>query len=112
MQPIPAPLNLKPLKAAETFVPPTPAEREEKLAHATQEFATLVYANFVKQMREASESEEGGGLFSGDAAMFASFFDQALAKDFAAQQGNALVTAIDRQLGARLKADQAAGGQP
>lgn len=113
MQPIPA-LKLKPLAAPETFVPPTQAEREETLAHATEEFAALVYAGFVKEMREASESEEGAGLFSGDAEMFAGFFDQALGKRFASQQGNALVKALGRQMGARLDAESGAkpGGLP
>ncbi|MOA51379.1 Rod binding protein [compost metagenome] len=62
-------------------------------------------------MREAAKGEnEEGGLFGGDSAMFAHFFDQQVGKAFAAQEGNGLKQALWQQMSQTLEAQVKAQG--
>lgn len=93
------------------WAPPTPDEQEAKLKGQVEEFASLLYAQMFQQMREAAKGEnEEGGLFGGDSAMFAHFFDQQVGKAFAAQEGNGLKQALWQQMSQTLAAQVKAQG--
>lgn len=68
------------------------------IREAAESFASYLYAQVFAKMRP-EESEEEGGMFSGEqAGMFMDFFDQALGKQFVAQGGNSLVDQLVTQL--------------
>lgn len=83
------------------------AQGSEETRQAAEEFAGYLFAQVFSQMRP--ESNEEGGLFSGEnAEMFMSFFDQAVGKSFAnSSSGNQLVDQLVQQLvQAQSKAQQ------
>ena len=93
------------------WTPPTASEQEAKLKGQVEDFASLLYAQMFQQIRESAKSEdEEGGLFGGDSAMFAHFFDQQVGKAFAAQEGNALKEALWQQMSKTLEAQQRKAG--
>ena len=104
--------NLKPLSTGQ-FVKPTIEDKKEVLKGQAEEFAGLLYAQLVREMRESgkdeeSEEEGGGGIFGGgDSAMFMQFFDQQVGKTFAKQSGSALKDALYRQLTSQLDTQDA-----
>lgn len=77
---------------------PVAAVGSEETRQAAEEFAGYLFAQVFGQMRP--ESNEEGGLFSGEhAEMFMSFFDQAVGKSFAnSGSGNQLVDQLVQQL--------------
>ena len=109
MQPISPPAFFKIPEPG--WAPPTAEAQAARLDAQVEEFASLLYAQMFQQMREAAQGEDGeGGLFSGNAAMFAHFFDQQVGKAFASAEGNGLKEALRQQLSKTLEAQSKAKG--
>lgn len=101
--------KLNPLTPGQ-FTAPTHEDKKEILKGQVEEFAGLLYAQLVREMREAAQDEEGESLFGGgDSAMFMHFFDQQVGKTFASQSGSALKESLYRQLSSQLDAQKAKG---
>lgn len=82
----------------EGTLPSAPREVQQGgIREAAESFASYLYAQVFSQMR--SEETDEDGLFSGETSgMFMDFFDQALGKQYAASNGNALVEQLVKQL--------------
>lgn len=103
MQPIPPPSFVPLPPAGFSFVKPTAQAREAELKKAVDEFASVLYSQMFREMRESGVDENEEGIFGGgDTNMFMHLMDQEIGKAYAASGGNGLKEALYRQLSGRL----------
>ena len=104
---------MQPIKPTPTFLQipqdglqqPSVVMQKEQLKTKVEEFATVLYAQMFAEMREAGKSEEDeeNSVFGGgDTNMFMHFMDEEVGKTFVKQGGNALTSALYKQLAQRL----------
>ncbi|MEB3197116.1 MAG: rod-binding protein [Candidatus Sericytochromatia bacterium] len=97
MQPIASPAFL-PLPAA-GFQKPDAAARENQLKQAVDDFASILFSQMFREMREAGKDEDEGSVFGGgDTNLFMHLMDQELGDSYARAGGNPLREAMLRQL--------------
>lgn len=108
MQPIQPPKFVPLPPAGFSFAKPTAEAREVELKKQVEEFASVLYAQMFREMRESGivekEGEDGEeGIFGGgDTNMFMHLMDQEVGKSFASAGGNGLKEALYRQLSSRM----------
>ena len=109
MEPI-KPISIHPLPPAGfSFTKPTAEAREAELKKTVNEFASVLYSQMFREMRESGivekEGEDGEeGIFGGgDSNMFMHLMDQEVGKSFASAGGNGLKEALYRQLSGQMK---------
>ena len=104
MQPIPPPSFLHLPQAGFSYQKPTAEAREGELKKAVDEFASVLYSQMFREMREAGKSDEDEeSIFGGgDTNMFMHLMDQEVGKAYAAAGGNGLKEALYRQLSGRM----------
>ncbi|HEY9721104.1 MAG TPA: rod-binding protein [Oscillatoriaceae cyanobacterium] len=117
LKPLQSTPELKPLQTT-PVAPQSLSEQESKLKSTVQQFASVLYAEMVEEMRKAGDDQDddgnGDGAFGGgDTSMFMSLFDQKIGASFAQQNGASLATALYKQLSGKLEAqDRSEGGHP
>lgn len=109
------PINLRPSFMsipAEGLHKPSHAEQQESLRGQVDEFASLLYAQMFRQMRESGQNEEEGeGIFGGgDTNLFMNFLDEEVGKTFVKQGGSGLRDALYRQMSQNLDKVEGQGG--
>lgn len=104
MQPITPPSFLHLPPAGFSYQKPTAEVQEAGLKKAVDEFASVLYAQMFREMRESGKSEEDEeSIFGGgDTNMFMHLMDQEVGKAYAAAGGNGLKEALYRQLSGRM----------
>lgn len=105
MQPITPPSFLHLPAAGFSYQKPTAEAREAELKKAVDEFASVLYAQMFREMREAGkagEDDEESIFGGGDTNMFMHLMDQEVGKAYAAAGGNGLKEALYRQLSGRM----------
>jgi Rod binding domain-containing protein len=97
MQPILAPTFMPmPLQG---YQKPTGAEREAQLKKAVDDFASILFSQMFREMRESAGGEDEGGIFGGgDTNVLMHLMDQELGKAYTTASGNTLREAMLRQL--------------
>jgi Rod binding domain-containing protein len=95
--------------------PLTLEQKEAKLKGQVDEFASLLYAQMIAEMRKAGGDDEDGdgeGAFGGgDTANFMDMFDRQVGMNFVHQGGSGLKDALYHQLITNLESQaQAEGG--
>ncbi len=104
MQPIQPPSFLHLPQAGFSYQKPTAEVREAELKKAVTEFASVLYSQMFREMRESGKTEEDEeSIFGGgDTNMFMHLMDQEVGKAYAAAGGNGLKEALYRQLSGRM----------
>ncbi|MEB3283810.1 MAG: hypothetical protein VKN33_00805 [Candidatus Sericytochromatia bacterium] len=97
MQPIVAPTFLP--MPVEGFQKPSSAAREEQLKKAVDDFASILFSQMFREMRESAAGEDEGGIFGGgDTNVLMHLMDQELAQAYTTASGNTLREAMLHQL--------------
>ncbi|MEB3221503.1 MAG: hypothetical protein VKS61_05450 [Candidatus Sericytochromatia bacterium] len=92
---------------------PTAAARKAELEKAVDDFATVLFSQMFREMREAGEAQDGDAVFGGgDTGVLMHLMDEQLGKSYVASGGSTLRDAMLRQLTSREGSPTAAGGAP
>lgn len=104
MQPIQPPSFLHLPPAGFSYQKPGPEAKEAELKKAVDEFASVLYTQMFREMRETGQSDEDEeSIFGGgDTNMFMHLMDQEVGKAYTAAGGNGLKEALYRQLSGRM----------
>lgn len=105
MQPITPPSFLHLPQAGFSYQKPDAASREVELKKAVEDFASVLYTQMFREMREAGktgEEDEESIFGGGDTNMFMHLMDQEVGKAYASAGGNGLKEALYRQLSGRM----------
>jgi Rod binding domain-containing protein len=92
---------------------PTAAARQAALEKAVDDFASVLFSQMFREMRESGDSEDGDAVFGGgDTGVLMHLMDEQLGKSYVASGGNTLREVMLRQLTSRTQAPGAAGSLP